>query len=72
MRPSKKSTVSYSVCDTRFSTKYGLVVQELMQTDLHRVIRTQHLSDDHCQVSLTVRAKLKRLNVVASISFIKH
>lgn len=26
-----------------------------MQTDLHRVIRTQHLTDDHCQVSLTVR-----------------
>jgi len=24
-------------------------VQELMQTDLHRVIRTQSLSDDHCQ-----------------------
>lgn len=22
-----------------------------MQTDLHRVIRTQHLTDDHCQVS---------------------
>ncbi len=26
------------------------VIQELMQTDLHRVIRTQHLTDDHCQV----------------------
>jgi len=24
-------------------------IQELMQTDLHRVIRTQSLSDDHCQ-----------------------
>ena len=24
-------------------------VQELMETDLHRVIRTQALSDDHCQ-----------------------
>jgi len=24
-------------------------IQELMQTDLHRVIRTQHLTDDHCQ-----------------------
>ncbi|KAF9078071.1 putative MAP kinase [Rhodocollybia butyracea] len=24
-------------------------IQELMQTDLHRVIRTQCLSDDHCQ-----------------------
>ncbi|PSR85841.1 hypothetical protein PHLCEN_2v5317 [Hermanssonia centrifuga] len=26
-------------------------IQELMQTDLHRVIRTQQLTDDHCQVS---------------------
>ncbi|KAA1472372.1 Pkinase-domain-containing protein [Dentipellis sp. KUC8613] len=25
------------------------LVQELMETDLHRVIRTQTLSDDHCQ-----------------------
>ncbi|WVF68687.1 mitogen-activated protein kinase CPK1 [Kwoniella sp. CBS 6097] len=25
------------------------LVQELMETDLHRVIRTQELSDDHCQ-----------------------
>jgi mitogen-activated protein kinase 1/3 len=25
------------------------LVQELMETDLHRVIRTQNLSDDHCQ-----------------------
>ncbi|KAJ8597006.1 CMGC MAPK protein kinase [Rhizopogon salebrosus TDB-379] len=24
-------------------------IQELMQTDLHRVIRTQNLTDDHCQ-----------------------
>ncbi|KAG5221439.1 Mitogen-activated protein [Salix suchowensis] len=31
---------------------------ELMQTDLHRVIRTQHLTDDHCQyfVYQTLRA----------------
>ncbi|KAK0560224.1 mitogen activated protein kinase [Tilletia horrida] len=25
------------------------LIQELMETDLHRVIRTQQLSDDHCQ-----------------------
>lgn len=25
------------------------LIQELMETDLHRVIRTQELSDDHCQ-----------------------
>ncbi|KAL4064949.1 kinase-like domain-containing protein [Scleroderma yunnanense] len=33
-------------------------IQELMQTDLHRVIRTQPLSDDHCQyfVYQTLRA----------------
>ena len=28
------------------STKH---IQELMETDMHRVIRTQDLSDDHCQ-----------------------
>jgi len=33
-------------------------IQELMQTDLHRVIRTQCLSDDHCQYFIyqTLRA----------------
>lgn len=33
-------------------------VQELMQTDLHRVIRTQQLTDDHCQYFIyqTLRA----------------
>ncbi|CAD6904423.1 unnamed protein product [Tilletia controversa] len=25
------------------------MIQELMETDLHRVVRTQQLSDDHCQ-----------------------
>ncbi|CAJ0640435.1 2432_t:CDS:2 [Entrophospora sp. SA101] len=25
------------------------LIQELMETDMHRVIRTQNLSDDHCQ-----------------------
>ena len=28
---------------------YSLIIQELMETDMHRVIRTQELSDDHCQ-----------------------
>ena len=28
------------------------VIQELMETDMHRVIRTQDLSDDHAQVRL--------------------
>jgi mitogen-activated protein kinase 1/3 len=32
---------------TEFKEVY--LVQELMETDLHRVIRTQQLSDDHCQ-----------------------
>lgn len=33
-------------------------VQELMETDMHRVIRTQDLSDDHCQYFIyqTLRA----------------
>lgn len=29
-----------------------------MQTDLHRVIRTQHLTDDHCQVQNNVYVSL--------------
>lgn len=39
------------------------LIQELMETDLHRVIRTQRLSDDHCQyfVYQTLRA-LKALH----------
>ncbi|KXN68123.1 Pkinase-domain-containing protein [Conidiobolus coronatus NRRL 28638] len=34
------------------------LIQELMETDLHRVIRTQELSDDHCQYFIyqTLRA----------------
>ncbi|KAK9765492.1 mitogen activated protein kinase [Basidiobolus ranarum] len=34
------------------------LIQELMETDMHRVIRTQDLSDDHCQYFLyqTLRA----------------
>jgi len=40
------------------SFKDVYLVQELMETDLHRVIRTQQLSDDHCQyfVYQTLRA----------------
>ncbi len=30
-----------------FSEVY--LIQEMMETDMHRVIRTQELSDDHCQ-----------------------
>ncbi|KAF9512904.1 hypothetical protein BS47DRAFT_1297060 [Hydnum rufescens UP504] len=39
------------------------LIQELMETDLHRVIRTQELSDDHCQYFIyqTLRA-LKALH----------
>lgn len=46
------------------------VIQELMQTDLHRVIRTQHLTDDHCQVSMTRMFWYSLLNP-SSISSIK-
>jgi hypothetical protein len=49
---SQRSTVSIvnflAVSDTILNVV--AVIQELMQTDLHRVIRTQHLTDDHCQV----------------------
>lgn len=40
-----------------------LVIQELMETDMHRVIRTQDLSDDHAQYFIyqTLRA-LKALH----------
>jgi mitogen-activated protein kinase 1/3 len=48
---SPKSTVRASCFYGRLRSKDRLVIQELMQTDLHRVIRTQQLSDDHCQVS---------------------
>lgn len=44
---------------------YGMfpVIQELMETDMHRVIRTQDLSDDHAQYFIyqTLRA-LKALH----------
>ncbi|WRT69361.1 uncharacterized protein IL334_006345 [Kwoniella shivajii] len=45
------------------SFKEVYLVQELLETDLHRVIRTQDLSDDHCQYFLyqTCRA-LKALH----------
>ena len=35
---------------SKFHAPAIVVIQELMQTDLHRVIRTQQLTDDHCQV----------------------
>lgn len=43
------------------------LVQELLETDLHRVIRTQNLSDDHCQYFIyqTCRA-LKALHSAES------
>jgi mitogen-activated protein kinase 1/3 len=40
-----------------------LLVQELMETDLHRVIRTQELSDDHCQYFI-----YQVINVLCSLS----
>lgn len=48
------------------------LVQELLETDLHRVIRTQDLSDDHCQYFLyqTCRA-LKALHSAES-KFVDH
>lgn len=47
------------------------LVQELLETDLHRVIRTQDLSDDHCQYFLyqTCRA-LKALHSAESKSYV--
>ncbi len=38
-----------SSCKLAHCVRPWKVIQELMETDLHRVIRTQDLSDDHCQ-----------------------
>ena len=48
---------------TRFPAPRAAVIQELMETDMHRVIRTQDLSDDHAQYFIyqTLRA-LKALH----------
>jgi serine/threonine protein kinase len=52
------------------SIQFQKVIQELMQTDLHRVIRTQHLTDDHCQVNSGGTWNLLRvLMVVALIQY---
>ena len=47
------------------------LVQELMETDLHRVIRTQQLSDDHCQyfiyqVRCAIRIRRGRFDLASS------
>lgn len=49
--------VSRAPCYTLARTQLNLY-QELMETDMHRVIRTQELSDDHCQYFIyqTLRA----------------
>lgn len=45
------------------------LVQELLETDLHRVIRTQDLSDDHCQYFLYQTCRgLKALHTAQSKS----
>jgi mitogen-activated protein kinase 1/3 len=51
--------VCYYICDVLYPP--WLLIpsdQELMETDMHRVIRTQELSDDHCQYFIyqTLRA----------------
>lgn len=38
------------------SFKEVYLIQELMETDMHRVIRTQDLSDDRAYASLSLRA----------------
>jgi mitogen-activated protein kinase 1/3 len=43
------------------------LVQELMETDLHRVIRTQELSDDHCQYFI-YQVGLPSMNLTPQIS----
>ena len=41
------------------------VIQELMQTDLHRVIRTQQLTDDHCQVCIKGFISIEHTHLIA-------
>ncbi|ODQ65392.1 extracellular signal-regulated kinase 1 [Nadsonia fulvescens var. elongata DSM 6958] len=57
-----------AILDVQKPTNYELfsevyIIQELMETDMHKVIRTQVLSDDHCQYFIyqTLRA-LKALH----------
>lgn len=56
-------TSSSAVPLTPHSSSLITVIQELMETDMHRVIRTQDLSDDHAQYFIyqTLRA-LKALH----------
>ena len=51
------------VCTSSDANPSIAVIQELMETDMHRVIRTQDLSDDHAQYFIyqTLRA-LKALH----------
>jgi len=62
---------SFKEGESRLLNSLTLVylVQEILETDLHRVIRTQDLSDDHCQYFLyqTCRA-LKALHSAESRS----
>jgi mitogen-activated protein kinase 1/3 len=44
------------------------LVQELMETDLHRVIRTQELSDDHCQYFIYQVLSLRSVLLVSESS----
>jgi mitogen-activated protein kinase 1/3 len=46
-------------CESQYCLPIAdFLIQELMETDMHRVIRTQELSDDHCQYFIyqTLRA----------------
>ena len=45
------------------------LVQELMETDLHRVIRTQELSDDHCQYFI-YQVRLPSMNLTPQINLL--
>lgn len=50
------------ISDKSFHLFVVSVIQELMQTDLHRVIRTQQLTDDHCQVRTEDLVLVKHLS----------
>ena len=63
------SSIPSLACSSRLLHHHA-VIQELMQTDLHRVIRTQQLTDDHCQVRLSPFVSLHTAISLMSPSFL--
>lgn len=64
--------VGSTIVDDGIINRIMIVIQELMETDLHRVIRTQNLTDDHCQYFVyQVRSPFSREDQYFSYSSIR-